>query len=458
MDRLTAAWGTAQGVEDQAGEGVAALGRHFPAGLAVEVTHLDAPERLKAARGHLPDGQQLVAIELVTNLAHQLFEDVFLGDDAERDPELVLDDGEMHERVLHVGEQLEDQLALRHLQHGAQDAPQVRFAVPFQLDQVLEMGDAEHAIDRSLVDRDARVALFEHALQQLAGRRVDRERDHLGAWHHDVADRHVGRPRGRGDDADRPVFTIARRRLGGAACEAHQLLGRAHLRPDVGPGQALDDGVEDAVVEDVQRAQDLMEEVEGQGDRVGDALGAAGGEGLGDDLAEQQRDDGHHHGGDDDAPLVAQIAHRQRRGDRRAEDVDDVVAEQDGHQQALHRLQQLARRQDAGSARGLGILIELGSMHTQEGGLAARKERRAHQADEQDQQVGDGLHALRGGWRSGSPSSATAGRNYLAGRKGATETTRAPGSARRIGLIASRPRAASAPSGCPAGAARLPSS
>src|SRR5262249_43784772 len=49
VDRFAAPRRTTERIEHQAGEGVAALRGHLPAGLAVEVAHLDAAERLVAA-------------------------------------------------------------------------------------------------------------------------------------------------------------------------------------------------------------------------------------------------------------------------------------------------------------------------------------------------------------------------------------------------------------------------
>src|SRR5258706_211627 len=62
-------------VPDQARECVAALRGDVPVGLAVEVRDLQAAERLEAAVGQLADREQLLAVELVADLADDLLED-----------------------------------------------------------------------------------------------------------------------------------------------------------------------------------------------------------------------------------------------------------------------------------------------------------------------------------------------------------------------------------------------
>ncbi len=72
-----------------------------------------------------------------------------------------------------------------------------------ELDQVLEMDDAEHVIDRLFVDRYPRVATLEHLLDQFGDRRVRRISVDLGPRNHDLRYIHLRCIRGRTDDRKR---------------------------------------------------------------------------------------------------------------------------------------------------------------------------------------------------------------------------------------------------------------
>ena len=123
-------------------------------------------------------------------------------------------------------------------------------------------------------------------------------------------------------------------------------------------------------------------------------VGIADRQRLGQHLAEDQHEQGHRQRGVDDAGLAEQVE-EQAGGQRRGEDVDQVVAEQQGADQALALLDQPA--DDAGAAvagflqlqharprgggeRGLGAGEE-SRQHDQKGnGQRHRPEQRAHVA------------------------------------------------------------------------------
>ena len=138
-----------------------------------------------------------------------------------------------------------------------------------QLHQVLQVDDAEDLVDRALVDQHARVALLEHLLEQVAGRRLDGERDDLGARHHDLRHGHGRGARRRADDLERVRVRV---RVGlradasrASASTSSTVVMRARLFR--APRDAAHERLDDAIEEHVHGPERLVQQVERQRDR-----------------------------------------------------------------------------------------------------------------------------------------------------------------------------------------------
>ena len=109
-----------------------------------------------------------------------------------------------------------------------------------------------------------------------------------------------------------------------------------------------------------------------------------GREGLGQHLGEDQDEEGHDQRRGGDPPLFAQVVNREACGDRRGQDVDHVVPDQNGDQQARRGAEQVAHRYGRRTAPLLNVLLDVLRSQPHQRDLTAREEGRGEQTD-QDQ-------------------------------------------------------------------------
>ena len=247
------------------------------------------------------------------------------------------------------------------------------------LDQILQVHDSEDVIDVLLEDRHPRVALFEQAFEQGRGLRGDRESEDLGARDHDLLDGHLGRAGGGADDRE---GRSDRGALPGAPRQAQD---RFRRRLGIGVRAAADpanDRLDDPIEEKVQGAQELVEDVDRKRHQEGDPARVTGGGGLGEDLAEDQHQKRHHRGGDGDPLGLPQVGDRQARRRCGAEDVDQVVAEQDRHQQVRGVPEEIPDGEGRWAAKLSHFFLDLVAPEAQQRRLASREEGGEHEACE----------------------------------------------------------------------------
>ena len=239
-------------------------------------------------------------VELVFELADDLLEDVFGGDEADGGTELVDDDGDVAAALLKLLEELDGELGLgddgelahdlaegeagfAFAAHGERDGAEVHEA-----GDVFGVDDADDVLGtvRGVVDGDAGVLLLDDAGGGLLERHVGGEGEDLAARRHDLADGDVVELDGAVDDLflkDREQAHAA-----GGGGDEFELFGGVDsaFAAQWGAEESEDDGG-GGVQQLHDGARDADEDVHGAGDGEGDAFGALEGEGFGDEFAEE---------------------------------------------------------------------------------------------------------------------------------------------------------------------------
>jgi hypothetical protein len=253
-------------------------------------------------------------------------------------------------------------------------------------DEVLQVHDAQHVVDRLAVDRHARVAVLHDLLEQLARLVLHGEGHDLGAGHHDLLDGHLGSLRGGADDREGGAFVSGP--VGHLARQAEHLLRGARETAFARPGDPPDRRLDHTVEDRVNGPQDLVKNVEREPDGSRHAARMRGRHGLGEHLAEHEHQGRHDDGRDRNAEPGAQVVDGEGGGHRSAEDVHDVVPEQDRDQQVRGRGHELPDRHRRGLPRLLDLFLDLLGAQAQERRLAAREDRGQDEADEEHEQIG----------------------------------------------------------------------
>ena len=131
-------------------------------------------------------------VKLVLNLANNLFQHVFNGDDAGHAAKFV----DHHRQVVAVAAKLAQQvvqaLAFGHKHGRAQQGAEVEPRRALQLEQVFGHQDANDVFPLTLIHRKARVRGVNHGVQQGIERGVDVEQVHPGGCHHHIPGAQIG--------------------------------------------------------------------------------------------------------------------------------------------------------------------------------------------------------------------------------------------------------------------------
>ncbi len=143
-----------------------------------------------------------------------------------------------------------------------------------------------------------------------------------------------------------------------------------------------DDRLDDPIEQQVQGPQELVQDVDRERHQEGDPARVTGGGGLGEDLAEDQHQERHHRSGDGDPLGLPQVGDRQARRRCRAQDVDQVVAEQDRHQQARGVPEKITDGDGRWAAKLSHFFLDLVAPEAQHRRLASREEGGEHEACE----------------------------------------------------------------------------
>ena len=124
---------------------------------------------------------------LVLDLADDLLDQILDRHQPVDAAELVDHHRDMGARLTHLHQQVEDRQGRRDEQHLAQQRRQLGLAAFGDRGQdILDVDEADHVVERFAIDRDARMALLDHAFDDLGERRLDIERHDVDARHHDV--------------------------------------------------------------------------------------------------------------------------------------------------------------------------------------------------------------------------------------------------------------------------------
>ena len=268
---------------------------------------------------------------LIPDLAHQLLEDVFQGDDALGAAVLVHDDRHVVVLLPQGAQQLGDLGGTRGIQGGCDEVFHGGgFFEPGQV-EVLFMYHANDVVDGIMIDGQAGITGFRKGLGQLFQRDVVLHGHHVHAGGQDLFHLHVVELNGAADELALAVGQLAV--IFGLAHHGHEL--------------TLGDGIFLTAVDELaqqlfplgkqpgQRGKEEHQQVEHRGHCRGNGLRHLLGQALGRYLAKDQHHDGEHHGGDCRAPLLPQHLGKQDGADGSGGNVDDIVADEDGGEQLV---------------------------------------------------------------------------------------------------------------------------
>ena len=363
-------------------------------GLDLQVEELDEVGEVAAAvdaEGIL--GDLLVVLHdlvvLIPDVAHQLLQDVLHGDDTQSTAVLVQHHGQMGLVGLEVAEQVVDALTLMDEQGRGDQLLQGLVSQSLGSEDVFGMNHAHDLVDAVLVDQQAGEAGLLEELTDLLHRGADLKALQIHAVGQDILGLLLG-------EVDGVAEQVALLGVDGALLldllHQHEQLLLGHFgvgldAEDLGH-QLCPQGEEEA-----EGNEDPDKELHDGSREHGKALGAVLGDGFGGDLTEDQHDHGDGGGGDQGAVAVGEglilSAHTQgddeHRGDGGQQDVDQVVTDQNGGEQAVVVLAELEGERSALVAL-LDHGLELGLTQGRKGGFGGGKvsghqEARGHDDD-----------------------------------------------------------------------------
>ena len=301
---------------------------------------------------------------LVPDLAHQLLHDVLHGDNALGAAVLVHHHGHVGLFHLERAQQMVHPGVGGGVVDGGDTALQVRLAPVAGGVEVLFVDHAHNVIQAVLIHRQAGVAaLGEHGAHLVHGG-VPGHGGDLHAGGKDIAHLQVAELDGR---ADQLALVLVQTAL---------VLRLRHHGDELLFGDArvvggADDTAEQALPlgeQEVQRRQHRQQHPQQRGRGHGKGLGALLGDGLGGYLAEDQHGHRQHHGGHGGAVALAHQIREEHGAHGGGGDVDDVVADEDGGEQAVIVLRH-AQRQRRAAVSCFRLALEADLVEAGKGGL-----------------------------------------------------------------------------------------
>src|SRR5690606_38302351 len=243
LDNLVALGQMAEGVHDQAAEGVELLIGEVGIELLVELFDRRQALDQEVAGGQFLDVVLVVDIVLVLDVADDLLQYILDGDQTRHAAIFVDDDGHMVMGRAKFLEQHIQPLGLGHTGGRAQhilDIETIGIVFQQQRQQILGQQDAEHVVDAFADHREAGVRRFDDRGQEFTGRLGGLDGAHLRTRDHDVPYLHVGDLQGALDDRQR--LDIEDLVALGLAQQLQQLLAVAGFM-DKSLGQSLQPGL-----------------------------------------------------------------------------------------------------------------------------------------------------------------------------------------------------------------------
>src|SRR6516164_5445127 len=129
---------------------------------------------------------------LVLDLADNLLDQIFDRHQPVDPAKFVDHHGDMGPRLTHLDEKVESRQRGRDEQHFAQHRGQLcMLAFGDWPQHVLNVDEANHIVECSLIDGNPRMTLLYHTFNYLREGCLDVERDNIDAWHHHVRSRPI---------------------------------------------------------------------------------------------------------------------------------------------------------------------------------------------------------------------------------------------------------------------------
>ena len=423
FDMLAARRHLLQAREDEAGQSFEAfvLGKNYLV-LAFEIANVDGS--VQNYRGIGVDlGLRHGDVELVFQLADQLFEHVFHADYARCRTEFVDHHGEVTLAALEFDQQFKERFGFGDDQHIVHDLVDLhlgnaggggwdgglRQTEAHPAHEIFGVKDADDVLGaaRRVVDGDAGVLLVDDAGESLVEREVGGEREDAGARDHDLAGGDVVEF----ERVEQHLFLGGGDLAGaaGGADDEAKLVGRVHgAVADLAGAEGAEDESGGAAHERDERAGDGEEEIHGSGDGESHTFGALEGERLGDEFAEGDVQGGDEHEGDGNGNGVrvksgvgdlANPAFDEAGEDRLAEPTEGQAGDGDAELNSVDDPGKLLveLENDAGADAAVFDELEDASFaHADEGEFGGRKEgigRNQKQDDKHPQE-----HQCNHGW------------------------------------------------------------
>ena len=277
-----------QGFGDQAVEGLGAVAGQVPIQSLVDLADVGgAVDDLRAVG--LGVDFRAVGQVLMVKVADDLFQNIFQGDDAQGFAVFVDDDADASFLFLEIDQLSRERRAFRDevgFQAGAQQGLVSQLVMGQQAGDLAHMHHAFDLVDVVAIHRQAGVVGGAQLGGDLFEAVVEVDADHLVARDHDVVDRDVVQVK----DAQQHVLPVEGQGVFGLAHHAAQLLGGQAVVALAGgvDAQQAQQAVADPAQQQDQWVEQLEQQGQGQAGRIGDGLGAQGGQGLGGDFAEDQ--------------------------------------------------------------------------------------------------------------------------------------------------------------------------
>ena len=336
-------------------------------------------------------------VVLVPDVAYQLLQDVLHGDDTQRTAVLVQHHGQVGLVGLEVAEQVVDALTLMDEQGRGDQLLQGLVGEALGGEDVLGMEDAHDLVDAVLVDQQTGEAGFLEELTDLLHGGLDVEALQIHAVGQDILGLLLGEVDG---VAEQVALLVVDGALLLDLLHQHEQLLLGHLAVGLNT-EDLGHQLGPQGEEEAEGNEDPDEELHEGRREHGKALGAILGDGFGGDLTEDQHDHGDGGGGDQGAVAVGEGlilgVHAQgddeHRGDGGQQDVDQIVTDEDGGDQAVVVLAELE-----GEGSALVALVdhglELGLAQGRKGSLSGGKVSGHQEAHGHDDDLCLGAHIV----------------------------------------------------------------
>src|SRR5215471_11451636 len=155
---------------------------------------LDRSTRIgdEASIGAFYQARSLGFVVFVLDLPDDFLDEVLDRDQTIDAAKLVDHHRDVRARLAHLHEQVKDRHRRRDKEHLAQEGEQLCLTpLGNRAQDILDVNEADHVVQRLAIDRNARVTLLDHTRDDLGEGRLDVERDDVDTWHHDISRRPV---------------------------------------------------------------------------------------------------------------------------------------------------------------------------------------------------------------------------------------------------------------------------